>query len=783
MSSITSETEVVKRLIVNFALEAQKQITDKTQIADRARDVVADERLVIANRAPTLHRWNMTAFKPKLTEGKSIEVPGVVVSKNFGGDFDGDTFQIHTPVSAKAIAEAEKMKPSASMLKTGYDEVLNAPQMDMIVGSWLVSKGKGGKDTGLKFNNIEQARTAFKQNKFSYADTVNIDNKKVPFGIHEINSVLPDNSKKYDIELNQNNVNDWIRDVSKKHNGKLALGLADKIKEVGNNYSTAFGFTLGLSDTLVDKNLRDELISEAEKKIKRNDPLSVVKAFSDATIKGRRLLATKLGENSMLGIGIKSGGNKGIENIAAINLMPGIVTDAEDRPIPIPITKSYSEGLDTFGYWSAAHGARGGNIKKSVSSSMPGWLTKDLINSIYETRINSDLPADTKGLEYNVNDKKGLLNRFLAKDAQTNSGKIIVKRNEIVDSDVINKLNQHNIKSVFVQSPLTDPTPGDGFSSYSYGVNYDGKKPNIGDNIGIMSAHTITEPSMQMTMKAFHTGGAFQAGKRPTSTLFDQLFGTLKFVKNNPDKAAVASMDGIVRSVKKSSIGGWDVQLDNGLKQDMRYIDVNNRPLVKPGMPVKAGDVLDTGIPSAHDILKYKGMPETQKFLVNHIDKLMDGKLDKRDIETVVRGITNTTRILDPGTHPNYIKGDIAPLTTVEHYNENNLKEEETSNTFGDHLAGNYGPLKKHTKIDEKVLDLLGSMGIKRINVFKDRIKHEPFLTPNGIGAKAQSSEDWIARLAHNRIADVLEEGTTQGWKSNILNHPIPQYVTGEYTW
>jgi len=32
----------------------------------------------------------------------------------------------------------------------------------------------------------------------------------------------------------------------------------------------------------------------------------------------------------------------------------------------MPITKSYSEGLDTFGYWAAAHGARGGNIKKSV---------------------------------------------------------------------------------------------------------------------------------------------------------------------------------------------------------------------------------------------------------------------------------------------------------------------------------------------------------------------------------------------------------------------------------
>ncbi len=73
------------------ALDAQKHATEKSPIFNRALDVVADERLVIANRAPTLHKWNMTAFKPVLTNGKAIEVPSVVISKNFGGDFDGDS--------------------------------------------------------------------------------------------------------------------------------------------------------------------------------------------------------------------------------------------------------------------------------------------------------------------------------------------------------------------------------------------------------------------------------------------------------------------------------------------------------------------------------------------------------------------------------------------------------------------------------------------------------------------------------------------------------------------
>ena len=712
-----------------------------------------------------------------------ITAPGPYTFMLANGIIVFDTFQVHVPISNKALAEAEKMKPSASMLKTGYDDVLNKPANDMIVGSWLVSKGVGGKDTELKFSSIEQAREAFKSNKIDHSDMIQIDGIKAPYGMHEINSSIPNESKRWDVELNAKNVEDWIKSVTKKHNGKIGLGLADKIKEIGNQYVSDFGFTLGVSDTLVDKDMRDKLIGEAEKSSKKSNPLSVIKSYYEAVVKGRKELEDKYSDNTMVGIGIKSGGSKGIDNTSAITFMPGIVMDSNDKPIPIPITKSYSEGLDTFGYWTASQGARTGSIKKSISTSKPGWMTKDLMNSLYETRIKSDEPVDTKGVEYNISDKKGITNRFLARDVKDSGGKIIAKRNELVDSDLVNRLNQHKIKSLFVQSPLTDPTPGDGFSSWSYGVDYDKKRMNIGDNVGIMAAHTITEPSTNMVLKAFHTGGAMGSKGKATGSVFDQLWNTLKFTKNQTDKATLASMDGHVKDVNKSSIGGWDVVLENQDKKDVRYIHPNNDLLVKRGDKVNAGDMLSTGFPSPHDILKYKGMPETQRFLVDKLFDINDKKLDKREIETMVRGITNTTKIMDPGTHPNFIKGDIAPLTTVEHYNEHNKKEVDIENSLGDFLAEDVGRYKKFTKIDKKVIDRIGDSGTKRVIVFKDLIQHEPFLTPTGIQAKARSSEDWIARLAHNRIADVLEEGTTRGMRSDITptSNPLTKYVTGEY--
>jgi DNA-directed RNA polymerase subunit beta' len=772
-------------------LEAQKQIEDDTAVFQRARQVVADERLVIANRAPTLHRWNMTAFKPVLTDGKSIEVPGLVVSKNFGGDFDGDTFQLHVPVGSKALEEAKRMTPSSSMLKTGYDTVLNKPDMDMVIGSWLMSKGKGGEHTDLKYNSIDDARKDFRQHKFTYADTITIDGKKVPFGIHEINSVLPEDMRKYDIELTSKNIEDWIKDVTNKHSGNTGLILADKIKDIGNNYSTTYGYSLGLEDTKTIKDIRDPLIAEANRKVDKKDPLSIIKEYSNAKNKMSSQIKDTLSENHPLMIGAMSGGSKdkiseGFIQSSQIIGMPGIVLDAEDKPIPMPITKSYSEGLDTSSYWAAAHGARGGNIKKSIQSYKPGWMTKDLMNSIYDTRIYNDAPVDIEGIEYNIDNRKHVMNRYLARDIKDSKGKIIAKRNDVINDQLISKLNKMKINSVFIQSPLSDPTPGDGISSWSYGVEYDGKRLKPGDHIGVMSAHTITEPSLNMAMKSFHTGGAITGKEKNTKgTLFDALDRTLRFTQAVPNKATMASIDAKVKSINKSSIGGWDVILQHSDGQEeTRYIEPNNTPTIKVGDKVKKGDVISTGNISMHDVLKYKGMKDTQKFLVDELDKLNEGKLDRRNLEVIVRGIANTTRVMHSGDS-NYVMGDTAPLTTINDFNNHLTLEKDVEESEGMKLHKPYAGYNSGTKLDKSTIKHLQNKGIKRIEVTRNPIIHDPFLSPAGIGGKvASSSEDWIARMAHNRIEAVLKEGTTQGWHSSFdnpnTNHPLSLLVTNK---
>jgi hypothetical protein len=137
---------------------------------------------------------------------------------------------------------------------------------------------------------------------------------------------------------------------------------------------------------------------------------------------------------------------------------------------------------------------------------------------------------------------------------------------------------------------------------------------------------------------------------------------------------------------------------------------------------------------------------------------------------------------MSPGSS-NYVSGDLAPLTTIEWYNKNNEKELDTEASVGNHLASDIGPYKKHSKITKLVADTLIKKGVKRLPVFLDRVKHEPFLVPLGIGGKAGIGEDWVSRLAGSRISKVFQEGMAMGYKTDTddeTGSPIPKFVMGE---
>jgi DNA-directed RNA polymerase subunit beta' len=137
------------------------------------------------------------------------------------------------------------------------------------------------------------------------------------------------------------------------------------------------------------------------------------------------------------------------------------------------------------------------------------------------------------------------------------------------------------------------------------------------------------------------------------------------------------------------------------------------------------------------ELLKLTDIHKVQNYLTdelyNHIYKSEGVK--RRNIETVVRALTNLTRVKDPGDSE-YLHGDYAHRTVLEEHNR--------------HLPEGHAP-----------------------------IIHEPVLK----GARQMAldqHEDWMARLNFQELRGSLLEGAARRWRTNIHGtNPIPAYASG----
>ncbi|MFT4537270.1 MAG: DNA-directed RNA polymerase subunit beta' [Saprospiraceae bacterium] len=88
------------------------------------------------NRAPTLHKLGILAFRPLLIEGKAIKLHPLVCP-GFNADFDGDTMSVHLPISVEAQKEAEQiMSSSRNVIKPGSNELIVSSKLDIVLGTY-----------------------------------------------------------------------------------------------------------------------------------------------------------------------------------------------------------------------------------------------------------------------------------------------------------------------------------------------------------------------------------------------------------------------------------------------------------------------------------------------------------------------------------------------------------------------------------------------------------------------------------------------------------------------
>ncbi len=150
---------VIRRLYEEGIASSQKiaeKLIDKNdpQIYDVLEDIM-ENHPVLLNRAPTLHRLGIQAFKPKLVEGRAIRLHPLTCAA-FNADFDGDQMAVHLPLSEEAKAEAEVlMLGSNNILGPKDGKPIVTPSQDMVLGNFYLNMEEKAEEFYKKADELE----------------------------------------------------------------------------------------------------------------------------------------------------------------------------------------------------------------------------------------------------------------------------------------------------------------------------------------------------------------------------------------------------------------------------------------------------------------------------------------------------------------------------------------------------------------------------------------------------------------------------------------------------
>lgn len=747
-------------------LQAQKEIRENTVVAKKALEREAMERPVLLKRDPVLHKYGVQAFKPRITESKTVEIHPLVTG-GYNADFDGDTMSAFLPIGKDAVAEAFNMTPSHNLFSPSTGDIAYKPGHESLYGLFKLTEM--GEKKRITFNNAAEAARAVKDGKIGINDVIRVrdirDARDMTTEMAKVSAApvettvgrlalygaLPEPVRKQEMLTDPNfavtkgSIKQILVEVGNKSKGEYAQ-TADALKNIGNNFAT--GRSISLEDFKAETDYRDRVLEAAQKKelaLRANRKLTKAqrdaaivdlysKAFSD--IEGRAKAKFDKSGNRMYDW-IKSGARGDWSQFKQMNLAPGLVVDSQNKVVPVPITKSYSEGLDVGGYWTAMHGARMGTIGRVLGTSEPGALFKKMVTSSMNQMVTGDDCETTKGVAFSSDDEN-ILDRYLAKDvdlgtkAGADKGKI--PAGTLVTPRVQTRLKNNKVKEVVVRTPLRC-AHGEGVCSKCMGKNEDGGDYEIGTNVGVIAAQALGEPTTQMSMDAFHQGGVSGAAGADAVDKFTRIKQLTELTENLPGAATLAVQGGKVEKIEKDPAGGWGVYV----KGTRHFVPARQGLMVDEGAEVKKGDALSGGPKDPRQMMKLTGINSVQRYLTDELSGVYGNPspLHRRNTEVFVRALTNMSVVKDPGSNKDILPGDTKPRSEIEAYNSR--------------LAKGQAP-----------------------------IVHEPVLKGTNV-LPTEMHEDWLARMQATDLKKTLLEGTARGWSTSIHGpHPIPAMAYGK---
>ncbi len=689
---------------------------------------IIKSKYVLLNRAPTLHRQGIQAFRPVLIEGNAIQVHPLVC-KAFNADFDGDQMAVHVPLSEEAQMEAKNIiSANNNILKPGSGEpVVTESIMDMALGAyWMTKEEKGAMGEGKYFASPNDAINAHDYGLIDFRAMVKVLATDTPkYAQYEgqifettvgrllFNAVLPSDHAYINDQLGQRELFGVIIDLIDEQGTEIVPEMVDKIKRNGFKYATKSGVTWGIDEVVVPEKKAAivEAAREKEAEIRSHYDeglLSreerrrmIVEIWHQAKSEVEQVIEDEMDIEGSAFTMWKSGARGSIRQISQMTGMKGLIVNTRGETVESPVISSFKEGMSPIEYFNTTHGSRKGLADTALQTAKAGYLTRRLF-VVAQDAIVTEADCKTKaGTEINrisasgieISFARAIKGRILSEDAVDTKGNVIFKKGHLLTRLDAIAVEESTCESVVVRSPMTCKTLR-GVCQKCYGVDLTTNElVDIGEAVGTVAAQAIGEPGTQLTMNTKHAGGAASVGGDVTQGLprVEEVFE-----KRQPKiPAVVCKYSGVVTEIRtegkeKVIVVAPDMTAEGApKKKDNNEYEVNYRrvPMVSKGDSVVAGQMLTDGSALLPELFKFGGQEVTQDYIISEVNKIYELQgvtISRKHIELIVKQMMSRVKITHRGDSP-FTIGEVVEEWVMAEANQK-LKEEGKDVAKGDKL-------------------------------------------------------------------------------------------------
>ncbi len=631
-----------------------------------ALDEVIKGKYVLLNRAPSLHRLSIQAFQPVLIEGRAIQLHPLVC-KGFNADFDGDQMAVHLPLSDAAQNEARDiMASNKNLLKPADGSPILHIEQDIVLGCYYLTYEQASRtEEKLRtFTGIEEAIMAKDADVIGIQSRVRLpfrgEIKETTFGRLLFNEIFPDDFPFQDEAMTKKKLTNVMAQVYQKYGQDKTAEIADDLKDIGFDWATRSGLSMGMGDfaeikgmdkVLDDGEIRTAAISEQYEQgfITEEERYRLtVETWTNIDTHVQELLVKQMeGFESSMAIAITSGARGNISQMKNAVGMLGVLQDATGRTIELPIKSGYVKGLTALEYFTGTRGTRKALIDIALKTADAGYLTRRLVDVGQDVFTIDDDDTDpgfamnrADAEEIGVSYASRLEGRFVAVAV-----KGYIKLGEQISKEVAAKLEADEaIDGLRIMSALSC-TSVRGVPQKSYGVDpATGNLVAAHHPIGVIAAQSIGEPGTQLSLDSKHRSGAVLADEVAQGlSRIEELFE----VRTPKGQAHLSDIAGSVNAFEEGdhyvvqvtadeqakvelNLGGRKPQIASGSEVAIGDVvaaeEDNSKPLISP-MAGKA-EIIGKKIvivPSAKSLIRYE-IPSFKQLFVKDGDTIIAGQ-------------------------------------------------------------------------------------------------------------------------------------------------------------